>query len=238
MPDEVETTPAQNGAATASPPANAVPATPPADVDKLVKAAVAQAQREAQASKDREQARLHRQYQQQIKQLTQAATARLKNAGDEQADAWEGQLEVLQKARAWEESQAEQAQWQQWKAYVADIAVGYGLAPDDARLADATSADDLKARAKAALVEDVEKERRRLLEEDRKARKTAADQQVESGNLATVPGGGGLPPLALGLEDQYKKEMLAARGKGMDAGRAIKDKYRAKGVNVEAIRLV
>ena len=193
MPDEVETTPAQNGAATASTPANAVPATPPADVDKLVKAAVAQAQREAQASKDREQARLHRQYQQQIKQLTQAATARLKNAGDEQADAWEGQIEVLQKARAYDDGQAEQAQWQQWYAYVADIAVGYGLAPDDARLAGATSADDLKARAKAALAEDVEKERKRLLEEDRKARKAAADQQVESGNLSVVPSGGAPP---------------------------------------------
>ena len=39
------------------------------------------------------------------------------------------------------------------------------------------------------------------------------------------------------LEDSFRKEMLAARGQGMDVGRAIKEKFRQKGLDVDSIRL-
>jgi hypothetical protein len=50
-----------------------------------------------------------------------------------------------------------------------------------------------------------------------------------------VLGGGGAS--STGLADQYKNEMLAARGKGMDAIRAIKEKWRKKGVDVDSVSL-
>lgn len=39
------------------------------------------------------------------------------------------------------------------------------------------------------------------------------------------------------LEDSFRKEMLAARGQGMGVGRAIKEKFRQKGLDVDSIRL-
>jgi hypothetical protein len=57
---------------------------------------------------------------------------------------------------------------------------------------------------------------------------------------ARLTGGAGkvTPATPATLIDQYKQEMLANRGKGMDVGNAIKSKYREKGVNVDTISLM
>jgi hypothetical protein len=52
---------------------------------------------------------------------------------------------------------------------------------------------------------------------------------VAEGGKTTAPGGD--------LTEKYKSEMLAARGKGHAAGRAIKEKYRALGVDVDRVIL-
>lgn len=44
------------------------------------------------------------------------------------------------------------------------------------------------------------------------------------------PSGGSLPPQ--NLEEEYRKELLAAKGKGNDAGREIRRKYRELGLNI------
>jgi len=48
----------------------------------------------------------------------------------------------------------------------------------------------------------------------------------------------GSPPQKPDLEAEYRKEMLAARGKGMSVGREIKAKYRQRGLNVDGVNLL
>ncbi len=189
MPDEVETTAPADGAPPASAPPP-VPATtpPPAETDALVKAAEEKVRRELQAIKDREVARLHQQYQQRERALKSEAAARLKQAGDEGAGDWEKNLEVRQKADAFDALTAEQQQWQAWWGHVADVATSYGLQPTDTRLTGAQSSQELHNLAKQALAEDVKKERARLLAEAEDKRRAAADGVVASGALDTLSG--------------------------------------------------
>lgn len=250
QPNQVETTPAAGNATTGASapvetPAQSVPATTqtPAPVtytEADVKAAAERARREAQAEKDRETARLHREYQQQLraaaesgKRRVQAAAQAIQSRGDpEQAVAL---VDVFEKAEAFDRWQSQQAQAQQWHTYVANAAQGAGLEPGDPRIQNAVSAEDLAAKIAAAVRADeraaIEAARERAVE----AEKRALEARAASGELDTL---GGNPAGAVVLTaDKYKQEMLAARGKGMEVGRAIKEKYRKAGVDVDHIPL-
>ena len=78
--------------------------------------------------------------------------------------------------------------------------------------------------------EDAVKAREAAAKEAEAARKAAAQAKVDNGDLETLGGAPSAPPP--GLLEQYQKEMQAARGKGLAAGATIREKYRAKGLNV------
>lgn len=212
---------------------SAVPATPKILTEADVQAAVAKAQREGQAAKDRELAKVHAQYQSQLRATKQAA----KQAIGEEGEGWEQSLDVWQKAQAYDQLSGEQAAVQQWQGYVSASAEQAGLAPDDPRLANATDATDLTAKIVKAVRED---ERKAVADADKKAKdaeQAALQAKVDSGALDVLGGspapGGGTPS-----EQKYRQEMLAARGKGRDAIFAIKDKYRKQGLDVDSIPLL
>lgn len=216
--------------ATEAQPSTPVPATPPVDVEAIKKAARAEALREAQAAKDRELARLHKEYQTREKELKAAAAARLQKVGFDQPDDVFEDVEIRQKARQFDAISQEAQQAAEWQNYVEGVATAYGLTASDPRLSGAVSAQDLQAKAKAAMLEEAAKERERALADARKAATAAAQAKVDNGDLDVLGGAPSAP--APGLMEQYNKEMLAARGKGLAAGTAIRDKYRAKGLNV------
>lgn len=217
-----------------------VPATPVKTyTEDDVKAAREQARREAQADKDKEIARLHREQQQRERQLTESsqrrsqAYAQAVQSKTDPALAMQA-VDVWEKAQQYDAWQAQQQQQQAWSDYVSQSAQAAGLDPTDMRLAGATSAIDLASKIAAAARADEraarEKERQKAEEAERKA----LDDRVNSGNLDTLTGA---PAGGANLEEQYKKEVLANRGKGSAVLRDIKDKYRKKGLNVDTIRL-
>lgn len=228
MADEVETT--TPAAETAAPPVPATPATP--DVDALVKAAEEKTRREAQAAKDREVARLHQEYQQKLKAEREQATARMRQLGDKDADGWAAQTDVLDKARKYEQIEAEAQRVQAWNDYAATVAKAYGLDPSDKRLANPASADDFVEKARKAMAEDVDSERKKLLEKAADEKRRATDARIASGELDTL---GGKPAGGAGTGDvwkDYQQELAANRGKGNAVGAKIRAKYRELGLNV------
>ena len=222
----VDSTPAQ-------PNAESQPA-PSVDVEAVRKAARLEAQREANAAAQRREAQLHKTYQSQLKELRETVRNPLQKAGYE-PDAVLDDFDVRQKARQYDELTREAQQAAEWQAYSDSVATAYGLAPTDPRLAGATSAQDLAEKAKAAMLDDAAKERDKALADARKAATAAAQAKVDNGDLDVL---GGAPPAApAGLDERYKKEMLAARGQPMGKISAIRDKYRQQGLDVDHIRL-
>jgi len=67
------------------------------------------------------------------------------------------------------------------------------------------------------------------------SRKQSPMQPNPGAYMPTSPMGGALPKAT---PEQYINEMMAARGKGYDMARQIKEKYRKAGVDVDNIRLV
>jgi hypothetical protein len=224
--------------ATEALPSNPVPASTPApsvDVEAIRKAAAAEARREAQSKHDQQTARLHKEYQARERELKAAASARLGKAGYDDPDTIFRDVEVLQKARQYDELSAQAQQAAEWDNYVEGLATAYGLAPSDPRLAGAGSAQELKSKANAAMLEDAAKEREKAVKEARAAAVARAEAKVDNGDLDTL---GGAPPAGSpSLEERYKKEMLAAKGQGARKGREIREKYRAQGVDVDYIPL-
>lgn len=228
MTDEVATNGAPAAEAPAQPNAER-PTTPPVDVEAIRKAARLEAQREANAQAQKREARLHADYQRQLKEQRQVVSERLNKAGYE-GDTALDDFDVRQKARRYDEAMQEAQQAQVWQQTVAEVAEGYGLDANDPRLADAASLPDLRAKAAAAMKEDAVKAREAAAKEAEAARKAAAQAKVDNGDLETLGGAPSAPPP--GLLEQYQKEMQAARGKGLAAGATIREKYRAKGLNV------
>lgn len=175
---------------------------PPVDVDALVKAAREEARREAQASKDRELAQVHKTYQQRERALRDQAVSRLKGAGDTSAEAWDQQVETLTKAQQFDAIQQQASEWQAWNGYVAQIAQAYRLDPADKRLQGATDAQDLQARASKAMQDDVAVERKTLLTQAQAAKTAAVDAKVAAGELDTL---GGAPAPNLSHQQQVEQ---------------------------------
>lgn len=211
--------------------------TPKTYSEAEVKAAAEQARREVQAAKDRETAKLHRDYQAQLRATKQAATQTLAQQGVENPQEWERSLDVWSKAQMYDQYTAEQQQLAEWNGYVSQAATQAGLDPSDARLQGATDAVDLAAKIAKAAKEDARKE----LEAEKlklKAEEQAAmAAQVASGQLHVLSGAPASGGPSTSTADKYKQEMLAARGKGREAILAIKEKYRKAGVDVDSIPL-
>lgn len=221
--------------ATEAQPSTPVPATPPApDVEAIKKSVRLETLREAQSKKDQEIARLHRQHQEELRQLRETVRTPLQKAGYE-PDAVLDDFDVRQKAARLDSLEREAQQAAAWQQHVTSTAAAFGLDPNDPRL-DISDVDPNKAaaeivnRARAAMLEEAAKERDRAMADARKAATAAAQAKVDNGDLDVLGGAPNAP--APGLMDQYNKEMQAARGKGMAAGSAIRDKYRAKGLRV------
>lgn len=222
----VETTATEPAQASTPVPATTAPAI---DIAAIEKAAAQKAKREAQSVKDQEIARLHRKHQQELNELRAAVAPKLQKAGYEPEPVF-GEVETVQKARRYDELQAEADNAARWQQFVNETAEAYGVVANDARLEGATSAQDLQAKARAAMLEDAAKEREKALAEARAAAVAQATAKVNNGDLEVLGGAPAAP--APGLMDQYTKEMQAARGKGLEVGRTIREKYRAKGLNV------
>jgi hypothetical protein len=222
--------------ATELPASNPVPATtaaPAIDVEKIEKAARQKALQEAQSKYDQREARLHKEYQATLREVKAAAANSMKKVGYDDPDAIFGDVEIRQKARRLDELQAEADNAARWQAFVNETATDYGLTPTDPRLADATSTADLQAKARAAMREDAAKEREKVLAEARAEAVAKATAKVDNGDLEVLGGAPSAP--TPGLEERYKKEMQAAKGKGNNVGREIREKYRQQGVDVDYI---
>jgi len=191
METKVETTNAQ-GNATATPVETPVivPATTP-KVDKVytevdVKAAEERARREAQSKADQEKARIHQNYQQQLRNRTGAAKQAIERGDD--PNQWEQGVAVWEKAQMYDQMAQEQAQLAEWQGFVSRSAANAGLDASDPRLANIADAEDLAAKIARAVREDARKEleAERLAAEN--ARQAALQAKVASGDL-TVLGG-------------------------------------------------
>lgn len=215
MPDEVETT-----ATEPAPASNPVPATtaPPVDVEKIAKAAADKARREAQSNADKQMAKLHQQYQAQIRELKQAVAPRLQKAGFEPDPIFQD-VDVLQKARQFDELSAQARQAAEWQQHVEGVAAAYGLNAADERLAGATSAQDLLVRAQAAMQADAAKAREQALTEARAAAAAAATARVENGDLDTLGGA----PAAATLTHKQKVEQAQKELKALVNSTGPKD---------------
>lgn len=232
MAENVETTAPEQGAATpATVPATTTP-TPAPDVDALVKAAKAEAWREAQAAKDREKAALLKKHDQEIRALREAAKGRLSQLGDEEVDRWDEELTIRQKARAYDELSAEAQNAAAWERFVRDTAHAYDLKPGDPRLEGATSAADLMSKAKAAFQENAEEAKAQARREAEEARKAAAQAKVDNGDLDTLGGPpGGNPDRNDALLKEYREKVAPIRGNTLAITR-LKQEYRKKGLKI------
>lgn len=228
----VETTGAETAGGAQSPvtpTSNTVPATPALDLNHPdVKAAIA---REAQREADKRAAKLHQQYQQQLKSVKGEAVERLRAVGDRGADDWAEFQELRAKAAQLDAAQAEADRWQQWTQYVEQVASAYGLKGSDPRLAAAADANDLLARAKAAMSEDARAERERIKSEADAAERTRADQKVNSGALDAVGAGVPVAETADALMAEYRSKLKPLQGK-VEAIAQLQHEYRAKGLPI------
>lgn len=230
MAEQVETTAPEQGAATpATVPATTTP-TPAPDVDALVKAAKAEAWREAQAAKDREKAALLKKHDQEIRALRDAAKGRLSQLGDEEVDRWDEELTIRQKARAYDELSAEAQNAAAWERFVRDTAHAYDLKPGDPRLEGATSAADLMSKAKAAFQENAEQAKAQARREAEEARKAAAQAKVDNGDLDTLTGPGERLPEGERLRKAYQEEKAKLRAGDVLGVTRLNQKYRKQGL--------
>lgn len=217
--------PAQDPAPT-SPAATPVTATAPSvDVEKVRKQAKAEAWAEFQARQDRERAK-------QLKAQAAAEKARqkLEQAGVRDQELTVDYMDVVQKARMWDETQSEAEQWREWYAYQSQVAQAYGLSADDPRLANATSADELKQRAAAAMADDAKAERERLLKEAAEEKRKAADAVVASGALDTVTAEGAAPVDGQNrLRAEYEERRKRAMGNVFEMTK-LQREFRQKGL--------
>lgn len=222
----VETTATEQ---TASNPVPATTAAPAPDVEKIEKAAYNRAMREAQSKHDQQTARLHKEYQARERELKLAAAARLQKAGYEPETVF-GDVEVLQKARQFDELSAQAAQASEWESYVGGVAEAYGLTASDARLQGAVSAQDLQAKAKAAMQADAGKAKEEALKEARVVQNKAAEKQIASGELETLGGAPG-GQVRTDLMGEYKKALAKVAG-NIQAVTKLQTEYRKKGLKL------
>jgi len=210
-------------------PSNTVPATPAPNLDEQVKAAVENARREAQAQKDREVARLHKEYQEREKHIRQQAVGRLKEAGDDNADAWDRYLDTEGKAAAYDVLQQQREAERAWETWVAHTADAHGLDPADPRLRGAESAQDLLAKARKAMTEDAASERKRLREEADAKAKERLDGAIGDGNMNVMTG---QPAGARSLEAEYKAALAKIPRGQIMAITKLQSEYRKKGLKL------
>ena len=244
MTEQMVETPVTEPVVSASTPAPATPATQP-DIEALRSAAKDEARREAQSAKDREIARLHQTYQQREKALLSKVKGTLQSAGYEDADRLEQQLVAeseLEEYRAMKSQQAAKASSQSYgEGLIQDIADRYEvkIPKNDPRLWDEPfeNWDQFKERIRELAKTEVAAKRAAEKEKMEGERREAVDTRLASGELNTLGGAPSGTPSGNQLDEKYKKEMYAVRGKGNMVGRDIKDKYRKLGVEVDTIRL-
>lgn len=232
---QVETTGAESPASQPAPTSNTVPATSSAPSggvdlnDPTVQAAIA---REAQRQKDKELAKVHKQYQEQIRSVRGAAKTRLSQLGDQHADDWDQYLEVQQKAMQYDAVQAEAQQWAQWSGYVESVASAYGLKGSDPRLTSAQTAEQVVELAKAAMAEDARAERERIKREAEQAERQRVDSKVASGALDTLGAGVPVAPNSeAALRREYEAKLKPLQG-NVDAIYKLQREYRTKGLQL------
>lgn len=188
--------------------------------------------REAQSHYDQRRAQELRQQQDQNRTRT---TQLLRQVAPKDADAIAQAYDVYEKAQAYEEMTRQQAQMAAWNDYVSQSAIQAGLQPDDPRLSGAGNAVDLARRIADAIRADERAERTAEHDKAERERLAALKAKAESGDLDTL---GAAPAGAVTLSaNDYKKEMLANRGKGMRKANEIKAKYRAAGIDVDRVSL-
>lgn len=88
------------------------------------------------------------------------------------------------------------------------------------------------------LIDSTTKSPRKFLASVEEAAKAKKERLSRPGGASSVPGAIGAGGQQPNLEEAYKSEMLANRGKGYAVGETIKDKYRKMGLsNVDYVRL-
>lgn len=185
----------------ASPPA---PATPPqaapaakspaaADVDLEHPAVKAAIEREAQRKKDKEIAAALRKQGETFKQreaaIRQAAKKRLTDAGDKEAEQWDGAIDMA----------SEIAEYQAWKAsaqIAAQKCEPFGISPSDSRLLGCATWEEFDEKLRKAYAEDLRNEHEKAEAQVAEKKKQEANSAVASGNLSTLltAPGGAVPP--------------------------------------------
>lgn len=156
--------------------------------NEAVKAAIAQAKREAQAEQGKDKAKIHAAYQARIRELENMAVERLKAAGDENAEQWREYNTLRGKAQEYDNLAAQRAAEEQWRTWSQETAQAYGLEASDPRLKDPESAADFVAKCKEAMKEDAASERQRLIKEAKDNERQALDGKIENGDLDVLEG--------------------------------------------------
>ena len=110
----------------------------------------------------------------------------------------------------------------------ADILKGAGISWDDMTMREVNS---LKQTTPEAYLESV----RQAAASAVKRLGVAAPQQQP--NLAAAPAIGAGQPAGGDLEEQYRKEVIAARGKGNNVLMDIKKRYRERGIDVDGVKV-
>ena len=218
-------------AAGAEPTDDNVPAAPaPDNTDQVLADKRQQWLSEWNQSKDRELARVHQQYQHRERAIRHQARERLESVGDEDAQAWEQQNNLTEKAAAYDSMQQQAHAWQAWNDHVGQGASAYGLKGEDPRLANAESADDLVTKAKSAMAQDAKEERAKAKEEATTAKKEQLEQKAASGDLDSLSG---LPAGATGdLRQQYERAKSQVRRGNIIGHTELRQKYRKLGLEL------
>jgi hypothetical protein len=169
---------------------------PASDVEEKVKAARAQAYREAQSKFDKDRAAMFKQAQQDAERRVQAvaqhATSRLREAGIDDPETIQRELEVealRAKNAEYEQVQQQAEQWAQWQAWterqVKRIADEYGIELDAAKYINAPDGETVLADA----LKDARKlEREKLAREAKEAKRAQIDAEVEGGAHTVLSG--------------------------------------------------
>ncbi len=229
--EDAEIAPVQAQTAEAETTAESVPAAPETpDTDTILENKRNQWLAEWNQSKDRELAKVHQQYQARERALRAQARQRLEQVGDEDAQAWEQQQAISEKAQAYDAMQQQAQAWQAWNSYTAEVASAYGLEATDPRLGNAQNADELVSAAKKAMAEDAKAERTRIKEEAAAEKKAALDKKVASGELDSLSGA---PAGKVGdLRDQYERAKKNVRRGNVLKHTELRQKYRKLGLDI------
>ena len=206
----------------------AAPATP--DTDTILENKRNQWLAEWNQSKDRELSKVHQQYQHRERAIRHQARQRLEQIGDPDAEDWEQQQALGEKAAAYDAMQQQANAWQAWNDHVAQVASAYGLKPNDARLGNAQNAEELVTQAKTAMADDAKAARAKAKESAQSQRKDALAKKAASGDLDSLSGA---PAGKVGdLRDQYNRAKKEVRRGNVIGHTELRMKYRKLGLDI------